>query len=220
MPDAPKTYTQDELDAAVADRNKALEATHQKALGQLAETRKALKSFEGIDPNDYKAMREAAEKLEEERAKAQGDWKAREAQLTDRQKKELEAKDARIGKLSKVVERRVKSDELSRAIAKAGGDADLLLPHAERFAKVQETDEDFNLVLTDEKGAVVDADAFVAQTLKPKFPSAFAGTGSSGGGATRSAASGGNRVIPAGDNPAFIANLKDIASGKVNVAGY
>ena len=55
----------------------------------------------------------------------------------------------------------------------------------------------------------------------PEYAPAFRGTGSSGGGAPKSAASGGGggpKTIAAGDQAAFMANLLDIASGKVTVS--
>jgi len=53
----------------------------------------------------------------------------------------------------------------------------------------------------------------------PEFAPVFPGTGSSGGGATKSSggATGGSRVIAANDNSAFLANLDAIASGSVTV---
>jgi hypothetical protein len=53
----------------------------------------------------------------------------------------------------------------------------------------------------------------------PEFAVLFPGTGSSGGGASRSSAGGGgSKTIQAGDNASFIANLEKIAKGEVKVA--
>lgn len=213
MADEKETYTKDEFAAMVKERD-ALKAKNGELLGEKAKLKDSLKVFDGIDPNDYRAMREAADKAEQDRAKKEGDWVAREKQLTEAQTKALEAKELRIGKLAKAVDRNVKRGTLASAIAKAGGNADLLMPHAEAAAEVIETEEGFVLQIKDEKGQAIDADAFVTQTLKTKYPEAFPGTGSSGGGAARShAGGGGKRIIPAGAQWSK-QDIDDIASGK------
>jgi hypothetical protein len=53
----------------------------------------------------------------------------------------------------------------------------------------------------------------------PEFAVLFPGTGSSGGGASKSiSGAGGGKTIQAGDNASFIANLEKIAKGEVKVA--
>jgi hypothetical protein len=60
---------------------------------------------------------------------------------------------------------------------------------------------------------------FITDELGKEYPELFLGTGSSGGGATKSQGGAvGSRTIQAGDNSAFIANVERISKGEVKVA--
>lgn len=228
----PLTLTPEELqvkiDEAVATVTAGLKTNRDEALKEAKAAKARLAAFDGVDPEEHRKLKQASEEAERKRAAAEGDFKALETQLKDLHTKELGAKDARIGKLTKAMERRLVQAELIKAIVAKKGDPDLLLPHAERFVKVRETEEDFEAFVADEKGnpryadgqgKPMDFETMVEQVLKPKYPRAFDGTGSSGGGAATSAAGGGGvSTIAAGDNAAFLANLDGIAKGTVSVA--
>lgn len=188
-----------------------------------------LKSYDGIDPEEYKRLKDAAAEAERKKATAEGDFKALEKQLVERHGNELAAKDKQIEKRQKALERRLVDAELTRAIANQKGNPDLLLPYARQFVRVKETDDDFEGFIADEKGnpRIADGkatpmtfDTFVSEMLLPKFPAAFEGTGSSGGGASKSAASGGGgavKTVPRGDNRSFVQNVDAIADGSAVV---
>lgn len=220
--------TQDELDALIEERLAGLKANRDDALKEAKAAKKKLENYDGVDPDEFKRLKAESDKAQRDKAAAEGDFKALEKQLVERHTQEIGAKDTRISKLSKALERRLIDAELTRAIAAQKGDPDLLLPFARQFGRVRETDDDFEGFVADERGQPLVADGkgtpmsfdlFVEQTLKTKFPRAFDGTGSSGGGAAKSIASGngGSKVIPAGDNAAFLASVEDIASGKATV---
>ena len=65
----------------------------------------------------------------------------------------------------------------------------------------------------------MDVGAFVEQDLMTKYPRMFEGTGSSGGGASKSSdrVAGTPKVIAAGDQAAFLKNVDKIAKGEVEV---
>jgi hypothetical protein len=222
----PKTYTQDEYDALVAEKE-ALKKNRDDTLTEAKRAKKALADYEGIDPAEFKRLKQAADEAEQKRAAAAGDFETLKKQLVENHTKEIGAKDSKIGKLTKALERRLIQAELTKAIAAKKGDPELLLPYAERFARTKETDDDFEAYLVDASGnprysdgqaTPMSFDAFVEQDLMAKFPRAFDGTGSSGGGATKSApGGGGTRRIAPGDNAAFLANLDKIVSGDVEV---
>ena len=103
-----------------------------------------------------------------------------------------------------------------------------MLPHAEKWVKVRETDDDFEAYVVDEVGTPLMADGqgtpmtfdtLVQEKLIPIYPRAFEGTGSSGGGAARSVsgATGRGRTIAAADGDSFMANLEAIAKGEMRV---
>ena len=218
----PKTYTEDEYNATATELS-ALKGKQAELLSETKAAKAALKAYEGLDPAKAKALQKAADDAEAAAAAARGDFSAREKQLIDRHTKELETRDARSAKLETAVQRRTAEAEIRRAIAKAHGDVDLLLPHAMPFVKVRETDDDFEAYLEDKgqplvadgKGTPMDFDTFVTERLIPRFPGAFEGTGSSGGGAAKSAgrAGGVGRIIPAGAVWTR-QDIDDLASGK------
>jgi hypothetical protein len=222
----PKTYTEDEFNAMVAERD-ALKGNRDEILKEAKKAKDALKNYDGIDPAEYKTLKSAAEEAERKRAASEGDFKSIEAQLKALHQKELETVNTKLGKTQKALERRLVQAELTKAIAARKGEPDLLLPYAEKFVKVKETDDDYEAYIVDAggnprfadgKGTPMDFGAFVEQELMVKYPRAFDGTGSSGGGATKSNPGGGGaKVVAAGDSKAFMDNLEGIASGKVQV---
>lgn len=186
---------------------------------------------EGFDPAKWDELLA----LQEEFAKGRLTEKQREEfdslkrQLQDQHTKELTKRDQRITALADALRRELITSRATSAIAAAKGSVRLLLPHVERQSKVvEQEDGSFVPVIVDEEGHTRIGDGgrnmsyeeFVAELRTNKeFLGAFEGTGSSGGGAPRSAAGGGagKTVIPAGDNQAFIANLDKIAKGEVEV---
>jgi hypothetical protein len=223
-----KTYTQEELDAILSRERDALKANRDEALKEAKRAKEQLRSYEGVDPEEYQKLKRAAEEAERKKAESEGDFKKLETQLVERHKQEMSTATARAAKLQAALEKRLVQAELTKAIAAKRGDADLLLPHAERYVRVRETEEDFvafvadehgNPLVADGQGTPMTFDQLVEQTLMAKFPNAFEGTGSSGGGASRSAggAGGVGKSIAADDSSAFLANLEAIATGKVEV---
>ena len=187
----------------------------------------ALAKYEGVDPEEFKSLKQAAAEADRKKAAAEGDFKSLEKQLVEQHGKELATERAARAKAEAAVEKRLVQAELTRAIAKHRGDSELLMPIASKFVKVRQTDDDYVAYVVDEqgnpriadgKGTPMDFDQLVEQVLLPKYPRAFDGTGSSGGGATKSSGSAaGARVVAADDNRGFIANLEGIAKGEVEV---
>lgn len=228
MPD-PKVFNEDEYNALLAERD-AIRANRDEVLKEKKEAAKRLKEYEGLDPQKYRELETAAAEAERKKAAAEGDFKSLESQLKTLHKQELDGKEQKIGKLTKAVEKRAIRAELQAALVKAKAMPDmldLLVERGERSARMKETDDDYvayiaddkgNQLVSDGSGTPMDFDTFVEQKLKVQYPRAFEGSGASGGGASRSAPSGGgSKVITSGDNSAFIANLVDIAAGKTQV---
>lgn len=237
-----KTYTQEELDALITARLEqevgGLKANRDQLAKEAKEAKAALKNYDGVDPAEYQALKAAAADAEQKKAAAAGDFETLKKQLVDSHakdkqqlvaghQKEKDAADERITRLTRALDKRAIQAELTKAIAAAKGDPDLLLPYAERFVRTRETEDDYeafvvdasgNPRIADGKGTPYSFQKFVEEDLMTKFPRAFEGTGSSGSGASKSTGgAGGQRVIAAGDNKAFIANLDAIASGKTAV---
>lgn len=231
MADEAKTYTQEQVDAMLAERlateTEGLKRSQKELLAEAKKAKEALKNYDGVDPDEFKKLKAAAEEAERKRLTSEGDFESLRKQLVEKHGSEIGAKDAQIAKRQAALEKRLVQAELQAAIVRHRGDPDLLLPHGSRFVRVKETDADFEAFVADEsgnprfadgKGTPMTFDDLVTQVLMPKYPRAFDGTGSSGGGASKSAGgAGGTRTIPAGDNAAFIAHLDGIAKSTVKV---
>lgn len=226
------TFTQDQVDAMIAEREAGLKANRDELLKEAKTAKERLKAFEGVNPDEFKTLKAQAEEAALKKAAAEGDFKALEKQLIDRHSAELAAKDGKLSKVEKALHQRLVQAELRKTIQDAGGlkdMADLLMEYGARFVKVKETDDGFDAYVVDERGNPRIADsvgtpmniaAFVESELKTKYPRAFEGTGSSGSSAAKSnGGAGGVKTIAAGDKKAFLDNLEGIANGTVKVAG-
>jgi len=226
----PKTYTQDEIDAMIASKldeaTAGLKKNRDDALREAKDAKTKLQNYEGVDPDEFKRLKDAAAEAERKKAAAEGDFKALEKQLIERHSAERQGDAKKIEKLTKALERRLVDARLAEMLAKHEADPSmlpLLQLEGRRYVRVKETDDDFEEYVTDEagkgplisdgKGTPMNVDDLVGQVLKTKYPAAFRGTGSSGGGATKSrGGAGGTTFNPASnDGQAFLAQLESIA---------
>lgn len=229
MADSDKTYTQSEYDAMIAERD-SLRANRDEILKEKKRADAALKNYEGFDPAEFKALKDAAAEAERKKAASEGDFKALEKQLVDRHAVELGTRDKRITTLQSALEQRLVDAEAARELAEAKGSVKVLLPHVKARTKVVETDGVFSVVVVDEAGNPRIADGKgTPMTLKglvaemrddAEFARAFEGSGSSGGGASKSSAGGGGTksLSAALMTPQdFMSNLDGIGKGEVTV---
>lgn len=223
-----KQAIEDAVAAKVKEVNAALEANRDTILKEKKALERRLKDLDGIDPEEHKALKTAAEEAEKKKAAAEGNWKALEQQLQERHTKELGKREDRIKGLSAALERELIDAAATRAIAAEKGAVDLLLPHVRTRMRVVEEDGSYVAIVVDEKGnqrigekdgTKMSAEELVREMKSgEKYARAFDGSGASGSGASRSEAGGGAvRSIPSGDDKAFLANLDKIAKGDVKV---
>lgn len=191
---------------------------------QLAEE---LKKFEGIDLDRYNELMSAAEQQAADEMKKKGDWEAREKQLIDRHRSEVEKAKQREASLLSALENALITESATRAIAAAKGEPTLLLPHVEKRAKVVEENGEFVVriidpatkqpLLADGTGTPMQmsgliesfkSDATLARAFEPPDKS---GSGASGAARTNS---GGKRIISRSEVPK---HLEAVISGDVVV---
>lgn len=194
--------------------------------------KKQLEGFSGVDMDEIAQMRERIATADRKTAEGTGDWAAREAQVRKEMAavaaKERETGIARLGLVESALDQEVRISRAVAAIAEAKGSTKVLLPHVlEHTRMIEQEDGQFAAVVVDEKGhpRIGDSEGgnmtlgqFV-ESLKvdPDFARVFDGSGSSGGGSTRSVAGGdSSKTIAADDSAAFMANLEGIADGSVN----
>ncbi len=207
----PKTYTQEDLDAAIAKATAPLIAKRDELLDEVKESRRERKTMEsrltemeqgakgqkaGITSDELKKLREDV------RADLEKDY------LPHKTTAEKLAAENRTLKLDNVVK---------SAMLKGGARAD----RVDALFKLKQDEfdltDDGQPMLKNRKGTPVEK--FVGEDLKTEFPEFYTGTGSRGGGASKSAAGGGNTsTIAADDGKAFLASLDGIIKGDVKVA--
>lgn len=184
------------LKGLVEEQVTGLKAKNTELLGKLKE----LDPLKGIDPNEYKILKEQQAKLEEDRLKAAGDFENLKKQLLDAHGKEKAALEAKIATLSKSLEENVLIATATQAIAAEKGVPTLLMPHVRSRTKL---DDNGQPVVIDDSGNVrVGADgkplsiaALVAEMKADvnTFGRAFEGSGASGAGSGGSSGAGGQQ---------------------------
>lgn len=228
--DAVTTFTQEEVDAKIAEANKGLEANRDEVLGELKTLRDASKAFDGIDPEKHKALLAAEAEAAKKKAEDEGDWAARETQLKELHATETSALKTELGSAHGSIEKLLVDAQAVAAIADAKGSAKVLLPHVKQLVRVVEKDGQHSVQVVNEKGEQRFSDSQgtpmtimgLVDELRqdPDFARNFEGSGSSGGGSSKSnggAGGGSNTVIDRGD---FSKNLEGIIKGDVQVEGF
>lgn len=229
MADEPKTYTQEQVDAMLAEQTAGLKANREEIAKEAKTAKAKLAAYDGVDPEKYRQLVAAAEEAERKKATAEGDFKQLEAQLVKKYETEIEKERTVSTRYRSAVERHLIDAAAASELAKYSDTPRLLLPHIRSRMKVVEQDGEFHARIVDDQGNVKigKGQGSTPMTLPElieemrqdqEFAPAFRGSGSSGGGATKAAAGGGSqRVISADDGAAILANTKGILDGSVVV---
>ncbi len=185
----------------------------------LTEVKTLTTKFDGVDPEEYKQLKETGGKLAQDldarlkvAAETEASLKSKAEQLETRLK--LNAKRA----------------EITRALAATGGSVALLEPVVMQLVDVEEANGDYHVVVRNADGTLRYKDGQgnrfgvtdLLQELKSRdeYKPAFSVTPPSGGGATaHGAGSGGMKAVSIRDERAMAEHLEDIAKGKVKLVG-
>lgn len=186
---------------------------------------------DGFNPDEYKQMKADREKLEREQLEAKGRWDQLEKQLVGKYEQRLTDAQKEKDGVQNAMERYLIDAAAASELAKHSDTPKLLMPHIKSVMKVVQEDGQYHARVIDPTSGTVrvspkgqgstpmDLSELIDEMKQSKdYAPAFRGTGSSGSGATRSVAGGGNsKTIAAGDDSAFLANLDGILKGEVNV---
>lgn len=205
--------------------------------------RKAREQLDAFGEMTADAAKEAVEKVTsmahwtpEDKVKQQ--IEAREKQLVERHRKEIDKRDFKSDKLTKALERSLVLTAAQQSIIRHKGIPELLLPVVENHVKMIEgSDGEFRAQVMGEDGETpriseksgstdpMSIDEFV-ETLKgdPSYGRAFEGSGATGSGAFGSSATAAGKKgagkIQVQDQDALNRSIEDIASGKVVVTDF
>ena len=221
MADEAKTFTEEQYNAMVAERD-ALLGKNNELLTETKTVKTKLKAFEGLAPDEARAaLTELAELKSQKKAEQAGITAEQLTKLRNEARAELEKEYQPFRSQAEELARENRTLKLDNVVKQQMGKGGV---RAERLdALFRLTADAFDL--TDDGKPMVksqptlEVEKYITQELSKEYPEFFNGSGSSGGGASKSAAGGSGvvRTVPAGDNAAFLANLEGIAKGSVAV---
>lgn len=209
-----KTYTQEEVEALVAEKLAGVKAEDDPAFKKLWQEAKEAKAR----AKEYEAkVKEIEQKGKAEKAGVTSEElnRLRQEVMADLAK-EFSEKYADYEPL-KAENRMLKLDNVVKGEMGKAGVRPERIDALYRLSQDQfDLTEDGKPMVKSRMGTPVAK--FITDELGKEYPELFLGTGSSGGGATRSQGGAlGVRTIDATDNAAFIANLEGISKGTVTV---
>ena len=218
-----KTYTQEQVDAAIAEANEGLEANRNEVLADLRKAKDQLKTFGDIDPKEHRDLKAKISALETQA-------KAEKAGITSQELDKMRA-DVRAQIEDEYTPLRGEVDVLKRENRELKLDNVVKAAMGSSGVRAERIDALFRLAgdrfdLTDDGKPMLsshpakDVKRYLAEELEAEYPEFYVSSKSSGGSAPKSVSSGTGRVreIARDDPDAFMANLEGIARGEITVA--
>lgn len=177
----------------------------------LSELRSVRGKLKEIEP-EFQRLQTEEEKRREEKAKAEGDYKALIAQTEEKYNKILAEREAELNAVTNNLVNEKITKTATGALAKAKGSVTVLLPHVERACRcVRDESGDWRVEVLGKDGkprlspgkgnSLMTIDELV-QEMKDsdEYAMCFEGNGATGGGSPGSHGSGGNPVVLKGDD--------------------
>ncbi len=216
---------EDAVAAKVAEETEGLRVNRDEVLKEKKSLADKLRKYKDIDPEKYAALIAMQEEAERKAAEESGNFEALEKQLKEQHAKELDTEKSKGEKLTRSLENYLVRAAATKAIADAEGAVDLLLPHVIDRLRVMENDDGHfarvvdaagQPVVQDAQGTPMTIDTLVTGEMKEKFPSAFKGTGATGGGAPITGSGGAaTGTVDKNDPVAMGKVLKEIVDGSI-----
>jgi len=218
-----KTFTQAEVDALIAERNKALEAKRDEILTELRAAKDKLRGFDGVDPEEHRKLQAKLTELEQQKkADKVGITSEELVKMRAEIRQDLEKEFGPLQEQLSTAKQEIRTLRLDNVVkgqmAKSGVRGERVDALYRLTADQWDLTEDGQPMVKTRPGTEVGK--HISDQLADEYPEFFEGSKSSGGGASKSAAggSGSPRQITWGDSDAFMSNLDGIAAGKVKVA--
>ena len=223
--DVKTSFTAEEVEAKVQETVAGLKANQAELIKEAKAAKAKLAGYEGVDPEKYKQLEAAAAEADRKKAAAEGDFKSLEQQLVKKYEGEKEVLSGETKRLRGSMEKYLVDSAAATELARHSDSPKMLLPHIRAQMKVVEHEGEFYARVIDANGNVrigagqgstpMSLTELIEEMKQDKeFAPAFRGTGSSGGGASKSNAGGGGSKTIQADGQDFLANVNDLASGK------
>lgn len=157
-PGAGKTFTEAELQAAVAKEVAGLKANRDDALTRLEKLKPLRDAVGDLEPDAVRDALKLAGEIRDKKRRAEGDFDKWKGEVADKHKGELAAKDERIKLLEAELFHSLAAQKATEEIASLGGAPKVLLPHVVPHLKVTENEaatkpgERFQAVVVDAAG--------------------------------------------------------------------
>lgn len=97
-----------------------LKSALEKQKAEARAAKEALRKYDGVDPEEFARLKEAAEAAETAKLQSEGKWEDMKKRLQDAHTKELEKYTGEVAKRDRVIEQLTVDNELNAAIDKAG----------------------------------------------------------------------------------------------------
>lgn len=215
-------YTQEQIDALVAEKVTGLKAKNGELLGDIKDFKAKLAKYDGVNPDRLAELEKAEKDREAANAKKRGDWEELAKRKDDEHAAQMAAKDKAMAAKDAKLEDALIGSAVTEAITGAEGSTVLLnrivreLVHVED-GQVVVVDADGTRRLTDEGGHMTIPQLVDEFKQNAAYAGAFAGTGSQGSGSPTVAGRGKLPVgtVDANDPVAMGKNLQAILDGKV-----
>ena len=196
----------------------------------LTEFKTFKKKFDGVDPDEFRKLREAVADDQKKKNEKAGDHEAIVKQLTDDFDKRIATATEKSVALEKDIQRVMVDNVATAAIAKAKGNVNVLRPHVKNACRcVQDDDGSWSVEVlgTDGRPRVSPGKASELMSIEElvsemkdsdDFAPNFEGDGATGGGAAGGKAGGSRGVILRGDQRKDFAAYR-AAKGRADEAG-
>lgn len=168
----------------------------------LEEKKKLQERYAEVNLEEVEALRKEKAEREREQAEKKGEFERLAQKLREESQAAMTKQLEQEKRLRSALHNALVRGEAIRAIGAEKGNADLLLPHVEALVEVIEDGGQFVPRIRDKEGghrfgkggAYMTIEELVKSELKERFPQAFEGANTAGGGAAGTRGAGGNEV--------------------------
>ena len=187
-------------EAKIEEATTGLAAKNRELLGEVKTARARMRKYadipEDFDPEELESLRSLKAQIEEDKAKAEGNWTKLREDLVNKHTEALRQAEAERESAIQQLDRYRIDDALTQAVRKAKGTPELLMPHLRNRVRLDKSGDkarievlgpDGEPTIGSADGSLMTVDQLVAEfRASDIFARCFEGTGAAGSGANGS----------------------------------